>query len=186
MAGNTSAIQMASNALVLLGHPPISSFNEPGAGARASSNLYESTYRDVLSGTRWRFATKKANLSRFSSAPLNEYKYQYQLPSDFLYVIRVIDNSDYEIYQDRLYSDIPALSIDYIYRVDESYLPPYFAVLMEYQLAAKLAIPVTANSTRAALYDDMATRQLKKARYLDSSQRPADEVVGSIYVDARH
>lgn len=185
MAGNTSAIKMASNALVLLGHPPISDFNEPGAGARSVSNLYESTYRDLLSGTRWRFATKKMNLSKLSASPLNEYSYQYQLPNDYLYVIRVTDGSDYEIYEDKIYSNMPALSIDYVYRVDESYLPPYFAVLMEYQLAAKLAIPVTANSTRADLYDGMATRQMKKARYLDSSQRPADEKTGSTYVDAR-
>lgn len=186
MAGNTSAIQMASNALILLGHPPISDFSEPGAGARSASNLYESTYRDLLSGTRWRFATKKIVLSRLTESPLNEYEYQYQLPSDFLYIIRVTDNSDYEVYQDKIYSDIPTLSIDYVYRVDESFLPPYFAVLMEYELAKKLAIPVTANSTRAALYEDMAMKQLKKARYLDSSQRPADEVVGSTYVDARN
>lgn len=186
MAGNTSAIQMASNALVLLGHPPISDFNEPGAGARAASSLYETTYRDMLSGTRWRFATKKLTLSKLASSPLNEFDYQYQLPNDFLYLNKALDGSDYEVYEDKVYSNMPSLSIDYVFRVDESYLPPYFARLMEFQLAALLAVPVTANSTRADLYDGMTSRQLKKARYLDSSQRPADEIPTSTYVDARH
>ena len=63
MAGSTSAIQISSNALILLGHPPIASFEEPGAGAQAASNLYEQSYLNLLTIHRWRFATKKAQLS---------------------------------------------------------------------------------------------------------------------------
>ena len=81
-SGSTSAIQISSNALILLGHPPISSFEEPGAGAQGASNLYEQSYLNMLTVHRWRFATKKAQLSRLTEAPMNGYSYQFQLPSD--------------------------------------------------------------------------------------------------------
>ncbi len=38
-----SSIDIASNALILIGDSPISSFEDPGAGAQAASNLYLET-----------------------------------------------------------------------------------------------------------------------------------------------
>ena len=44
-----SKVQLASNALILLGDEPISSFTEAGAGAQTASNLYETAYLSILS-----------------------------------------------------------------------------------------------------------------------------------------
>ena len=186
MAGTTSAIQMASNALVLIGHPPISSFDEPGAGARAASNLYESSYTNLLTLTRWRFAAKKVQLSRFAASPLNQYTYQFQLPDDLLYLINTLNGEDYEVYEDRLFANYMDISIDYIFRVDESRLPAYFIKAFQFSFASELAIPVTANSTRAAEYDKKYKEQVAQAFYLDASQRPSDEKLTSEYIDVRN
>ena len=185
MAGSTSAIQLSSNALILLGHPPISSFDEPGAGAQAASNLYEQSYLNLLTIHRWRFATKKAQLARLTAAPLNGFTYQFQLPSDLLYLIRKESGGDYEIYGDRLYSNSGTESIDYIYRVNEDNLPPYFIKAFEFFMASQLAIPVVGNSTRAAEYNGMYEMQLKRAKFADSTQRPQDTFTDSPYTQAR-
>lgn len=186
MAGSATSVSIASNALILLGHPPISDFSEPGAGAQAATNLYEQSYRNLLTIHRWRFATKKAQLSRLSQEPLNEYKYQFQLPDDMLYLIRTEYDHDYEVYGDKLYSNSAAVSIDYLYRVDESQLPAYFIKTMEFFLAAQFAIPVTANSTRMQEYMAFYEQQLRRAKFVDSTQRPPDTFTDSPYTDVRY
>jgi len=115
MAGNTSTIQISSNALILLGHPPISSFDEPGAGAQAAANLYEMSYQSMLTTYRWRFATKKATLARLAGTPINGFTYKYQLPEDLLYLIRKDLNTSYEIYGTELHTTDGAVTIDYLY-----------------------------------------------------------------------
>ncbi len=185
MAGSTSAISISSNALILLGHPPISSFSEPGAGAQAASNLYEQSYLNMLTIHRWRFATKKAQLARLTATPLNGYNYQFQLPSDLLYLIRKDVGFKFEIYEDRLYSNNTTEEIDYIYRVEEDKLPPYFIKTFEFFMAAQLAIPVVGNSTRMQEYNGMYEMQLKRAKFADSSQRPGDTFLQNPYVNVR-
>ena len=66
-----SAIQLASNALLLLGHDPISSFTESTAGAQIASNLYETTYESLLTQHRWRFASKQAIASILALSLVN-------------------------------------------------------------------------------------------------------------------
>ena len=185
MAGSTSSIQICSNALILIGHPPISSFSEPGAGAQAAANLYEQSYLNMLTMYRWRFATKKAALSRLSETPTNEFQYQFQLPHDLIYMIKKDTVSDYEIYGNKLYTNDSAVKIDYTYRVDEDKLPAYFIKAFEFFMAMQFAIPVTGNSTRAQEYQGMYEKQLSRAKYSDASQRPQDTFTHNPYVNAR-
>ena len=110
----TSAVNIASNALVLIGDSPISALNEsPVANA-----LYDQSYKSLLSIHRWRFATKKAQLAQLATAPQNEFSYQYQLPADLIYLIKPLNRQDYEIYGDKFYTNSSSVDIDYIFHVD--------------------------------------------------------------------
>jgi len=75
--------------------------------------------------------------------------------------------------------------IDYVYDVPEDSLPAYFVKAFEFFLAMQFAIPVTGNSTRAQEYEAMYERQLKRAKYADSSQRPQDTFTHNPYVNVR-
>lgn len=185
MAGSTSKIQISSNALILIGHPPIASFEEPGAGAQAAANLYEQSYLNMLTMYRWRFATKRAELNRLAQAPDNGFQYQYQLPHDLIYLIKKDLDTPYEIYGDKLYTDDTIVKVDYTYRVDEDKLPAYFIKAFEFFMAMQFSIPVTGNSTRANEYNGMYEMQLKRAKYADSSQRPQDTFTHNPYVNTR-
>ncbi len=180
----TSAVNLASNALVLIGDSPISALTE----SIPANALYEQSYLSLLSIHRWRFATKKAQLARLVAAPQNEYSYQYQLPADLVYLIRPVGNNsqDYEVYEDKLYSNDATMYVDYIFRVDKSALPAYFVKVVEFFLAAQFAIPVTGNSTRFKEYSGLYEMQLKRAKYADSSQRPNDGFLHNPYGDVRN
>ena len=182
----TSKVSICSNALILLGDAPISSFDEPGAGAQAASNLYDSSYKNLLSMHRWRFATKKKLLSRLSTAPQNQYQYQYQIPTDCIAPITNYPITDYEIYEDKIYSNNNKFELDYIYKVDESKLPDFFIKTMEFYMAMQFAIPVTGNSTRLGEMQQLFTQQLRHAKNIDSTIRPNAGVFDSPFVSIRY
>ena len=164
-------IEIISNAMVLIGANPISNLDE-GTEGRVAEALYENTYRGLIANHSWRFATKKARLARISEPPLNEFRYQYQLPSDLVTVFKVQDQTIYEIYGDKIYSDQEEVYIDYRYRVPETLLPDYYVLTLQFLLAAQFAIPITDNSQRAQVYNQMYEDQLKRAKGVDSSARP--------------
>jgi hypothetical protein len=155
-----TSISMCSNALLMIGHGTISSFTEGGSGAEAASNLYDSTYESLLSAHRWRFAAAKSQLSQLTDTPLNDWTYAYQLPSGYLMGISVYPNVEYEIYEDKLYSD-------------------------SNDLAAQFAIPVTGNRSLAEIYTLKFESQLKRARFADSQSRPQAGIVDSPFIEAR-
>jgi hypothetical protein len=173
-----SQIEIVSNAMILIGANPISSLTEGTEGLVASA-LYENTYTALIASHSWRFATKQKQLSQLVDAPLKDFKYQYQLPSDMITMVRVQSNTDYEIYGDKLYSDQTEIYIDYRYRLDETLLPPYYTLTLQFLLAAQFAIPVTDNSKRAQVYEGLYEAQLKRAKYIDSSARPQTAIVDS-------
>lgn len=180
-----SAIQLASNALLLLGHDPISSFTESTAGAQIASNLYETTYKSLLTQHRWRFASKQAIASRLAGTPINEFTYQFQIPSDCLYLIRTT-TENYEVFEDRIFANVSELNIEYIFRIPENRLPPYFAKAFEFFLAAQFAIPITGSLEKANFYINVYKDQLRIAKFTDSTQRPQDTFIDSPYTDVRN
>ena len=180
-----TSISMCSNALLMIGHGTISSFTEGGAGAEVASNLYDSTYENQLTLSRWRFATAKRALGRLVDTPLNEWTYAFQLPSDYLVAIKVVPQSDYEIYEDKLYSNLTEVALDFVFKPDESMLPPWFAKMMEFALAAQFAIPITDNSTKAEEYRLQYEAQYKKARFIDAQARPSDAIAHSPFTEVR-
>ena len=185
MAGNAADISLASNALLLLGHQTIASFTEATAGAEIASNLFDHSYKYILSIHRWRFASKQARLARLAAKPQNVFSYQFQLPTDLVYLIRAVGVRNYEIYGDKLYANDSDVSIEYVYNLDSSYLPSYYAKMFEYYLASQFAIPITGDIDKASYYAQQYEKALIKAKFIDSSQRPNDGITDNPYVDVR-
>lgn len=181
----SSKIETASNALVRIGVPPISSFTEGGAAGVVANNIYEPTILAILTETRWRFAAAKRLLAKLTSTPLNEWSNAFQLPSDLILMYRVYPNSNYEIYENKLYSNNNSVSIDYLFRPDESRWPAYFQLAVEYKLASEFALTVTNNSTKAKIYEEKYQQQIVKARFADAQGRPATPMQRSNYISVR-
>ena len=185
MAGNSAAVSLASNALVLLGHQSIASFTEETAGAQVAENLYEHSYKFLLSSHRWRFATTQKQLARLTASPEAVYKYQFQLPTDIVYLIRPISIANYEIYNDKLYCNQETATIEYVYNIPEDFIPSYFAKAVEFYLAQQFAIPITGDIDKASYYGQQFNAQMLKAKGLDSSQRPSSGFTYNPYTDIR-
>jgi len=168
----TVAIDICSNALMLLGHKPIASFDEEGTGAQVSKAFYESSYRAKLGGYTWNFAKQKVLLTKMNEEPLNQWKYMYQLPTDHIRTITVFPHSDYTIVKDKVYSDTDNLEMDFIYRVDESFMTALFREAFEIYLAGKFAVSVTENVTAADAWMKQSDRAFKSAKTVDAQEKP--------------
>lgn len=156
-------VAIASRALLLLGEASISSFDGTQA-AQTAGALYPSTRDAVLTCYPW-FATKAtAQLARLAEAPAAQWSYQFQLPSGFLRVLGAWASSapgaprltDYDLGETKLLANQPDVYLEYQRRLDEAAWPPYLRKLMEYALAAELAMPITEQIGRAEYWQRQA------------------------------
>lgn len=179
-------IEICSVALQLLGHSPISSFEEPGAGALLSKNLYESTYRDFLSSTDWNFSKKYMHLNRISGETNHpNFKYMFQLPVDFLRLSKTVPVADYSIMEDKILTNEPDIFIEYSYRVKEEYLPAYAIKAMHYLMAATLSVPLTVDVKKAEYYTQQYQMQKITAMSIDAQNDPSEGWASTPILDVR-
>ena len=153
MASGDTALSICSDALILLGAAPLSSFTEGSASAQACDRLYPDLRDNMISRYPWSWSLIKLKLNRLVDAPTNEFKYQYQLPGSMLSGVLALFssgsssamslNSGWEIYGESVFTNLEEVYIDYQASIDESKFPPYFVRLLRTAMAAELAVVIT-------------------------------------------
>lgn len=182
-----SDIDIASNALQMIGATSISSFDpDQGAGAAVASALYEPLLMALLTDGYWGFATKKQSLNKLSQTPLNEYSNAFQIPTDSIKIKRVYPRIDYNVYRDLIYTNASSIELDYIFRPDTTLFPHYFVLALTYMLASEFSLSVTDNENKNALYARKHQVALGKAYTADSMQHPQTPIVSSPFTDVRN
>lgn len=166
MAVGDTDISICSDALILLGSTTISSFSEGTDLASACSRLYPDLRDTLISRYPWSWSLKKVQLARLATAPLNEWKYAYQLPGSILTGVIALFSSGsasanslnygWELYDDQVYTNLETVYIDYQTTIAESDLPVYFVRMLRTALAGELAIPVTDQTQKADYFRAMA------------------------------
>jgi hypothetical protein len=185
-----SDISICTNALIKIGANSISSFEDGTAEAEVSFNLYPIVKNGLLSAYPWSFATCTKDLARCSEEPIADYKYSYQLPSDFLRVISAgMGNSsrgiEYKIVGNKLYTNHSSVVLKYIYSPREEDLPPYFIESLIAKLASEFCIPITESTSRAEMLKKLSDELFQKARVLDSQQDTPDKFEDFSLVEIR-
>lgn len=165
MAAGDTGVSICSDALILLGAKPISSFNDGTDEANACDRLYPDVRDSSLMMYPWSFAYKKVKLARLVTTPTTEWEYEYQLPGDRLGNPRAVFKSssvgerpikEWEILGDKLMSDEDEIYVDYPYQTPEYAMPQYFVQLLKYQMAWHLAYPITEQQDKTAYWQSVA------------------------------
>lgn len=165
MAAGDSAISICSDALIMLGAKPITSFTEGTDEATVADRLYEDIKNQALLVYPWSFSFKKIQLAQLVTDPVTEYENSYQLPGDRIGPPRMVFTTsapgsrpiqNYRIFRGMLYTDETTIYVDYPYAVEEYEMPVYFVQLLKYLLAWHMALPITDQTEKAQYWQGVA------------------------------
>ena len=190
MAAGDTALSICSDACVMLGAKPISSFNEGTDEASIADRLYADIRNQALMLYPWSFSFKKTSIAQLVTTPTNEYRYEYQLPGDRLGSPRAVYDTnatgipprkEYRIMGSKLLTDYQQVYIDYQYAVPEYDMPSYFVQLLKYMVAWHIAETITEQQDKSARWQRVATGDpsengrggyLRQAMQIDGQNNP--------------
>lgn len=204
MATGDTDIKICSDALLLLGANPISSFTEGTDESNICDRLYPDIKIRTLTMYPWSFSFKKVQLSRLITTPTNEYKYEYQLPSDIIGRPNAVYDTDdvniaprreYRLVGDKLLTNYESVYIDYQYNVPEYSLPHYFVQLLKYEMAWHLALPITDQTDKSDYWRTIAEGTagengrggyMRQAMNIDGAGTPTNAIQDFSLINVRY
>ncbi len=204
MATGDTDIQICSDALLLLGANPISSFTEGTDESNICDRLYPDIKIRTLTMYPWSFSFKKVQLARLITTPTNEFKYEYQLPSDIIGRPNAVYDTDdvganprreYRLMGSKLLTDYESVYIDYQYNVPEYGLPHYFVQLLKYQMAWHLAMPITDQTDKSDYWRTIAEGTpgengrggyMRQAMNIDGAGNPTNAIQDFSLINVRY
>lgn len=180
----TSIVAICNLALSNIGKENISSLAEESAEARACRQFYGHTRDILLQGFPWKFAAKTAILAEVANDRPGQWSHAYARPVDCLKVrgVRPYLNQGYLSEQDRLaipykidggivYSNEESLVMLYTHPLDDpTQYSPLFVEAFSWQLAVRLAMPLTRDPSVRADALRVARDTTGTASELDASE----------------
>jgi hypothetical protein len=152
MAQTDSIVSICNIGLIALGELPIESLDDPYKRAALCRERYDDIRRAVLRGHIWNCARKRAVLADAPAQPLFGWQHAYQLPDDFLRVVKLNDNDlvKWEIEGDTLLTNTdPPANLIYIWDLQDT--TKFDALLVQAlgkTIAAELAEPLTQSDSK--------------------------------------
>ena len=186
-----SSLEVASNALYLIGADGITDFAASTSEAKVANALYEDIVQTSFASFRWRFATTQINLTRLATAPKGRFSASYHIPASCVTVIGITINDaliKYDIYGNKIFCDADAsdtVVLDYVERAPESSWPSYFTPAIEFTLAGSFAISLARDAQLAQLMEQKAAALFMKARNIDSQQQTTRKLTTSRFIAER-
>jgi hypothetical protein len=196
-------VGICNEALALLGSKTITALSDDSDKARSCSLLYASTLVQLLGQRTWRFTMRKVQLAQVVTDPINEWTYSYQLPTAMMGGPKQVFNSvsagvkptmNFQIYEDKLFSDDEVVVIDYQIEPTPSKFPVTFRSLLVTALASALAPSITEQPDLAEFYDVKAFGYPQDQRrgglfavaaQADAASKPSENFEDSEIVAAR-
>lgn len=204
MATGDTDIKICSDALLILGANPISSFTEGTDEANICDRLYPDIKIKTIASHPWSFSFKKVQLARLVTTPTTEYKYEYQLPSDMIGTPRAVYDTDsvgapvrreYRLMGNKLLTDYESVYVDYQYNTPEYALPHYFVQLLKYEIAWHLALPITDQADKAEYWRTIAQGTpgengrggyMRQAMSIDGQGQPVNSIQDFPLINVRY
>ena len=175
----TSAVQICSNALVMLGDKTVASFNEDPDRVTVVSNLWPGVRVSVLRSHPWNSACKRVVLSPDAAAPaFGPWAYQFTVPGDFVRVNSVgLDGCEdpYVLEGRKILMDTAVCYLRYVFDQDDpAQWDSLLVDVMTYAVAARAAYAITGSTSLAAEMASQFDRVLRQAKAIDGQENPPE------------
>lgn len=185
-----SNVDIANQALNILGEEAITSFSEDSDTASLIDQLFETTRDEVMVSHPWNCLIERTSLSQNITGPEFGYTYSYTLPTNCLRVLYCdCVESDYKWQREGVNlvtsKDTPVY-IKYIKKdtnVDNWSIYLYNLIILK--LAAKMALALTEDGAKAGALEQKYLDEEREARYLDAAEGKYFIVSKNIFGDNR-
>ena len=181
-----STVQICNQALSKVGAARIIDLLDDTKNARILNAIFEVKRDAELAAHPWTFAIKRAKIPALSTAPAFGWLYSYPLPSDFLRLIEVGNETNlydtdsgarFQVEGNAILCDEASpLQIRYVYRVTNTGL---FSALFVEALACRLAAEIAEELTQNSGKRDMAWAEykeaIKQARRVNAIEQPPNK-----------
>lgn len=190
----TSAVQICSNALLMLGDDPINSFSDNTVQARLASNLWEQVRDAVMRMHPWNCAITRVQLAPDATEPEFEWSYRFALPGDWVRTLSIGEEGETPAYTMEtdtsgnrfILCDENPLKLRYIWRNTN---PSTWDSLMVHAVTAAMAEAMSYPRTKSASVQDAMGAKLKfwlqQAKTIDGQEVPTEQVGDAPFIDAR-
>lgn len=189
MASQTA---ICNRALEFLGESPIVSIDEDRPAAKALRRVYAESRRALLECHPWSFAKKRASIPASATAPEWGYANGFPLPVDFVRLIAIKDEPQFDIEADPagsqwIVTDASApLDIIYIYDVtDTGRYPPSFVDAFAARLALDTGEDIAQSNSKNQANADRYRGFLLEAKRLNGVQRQATLLRPGTFLESR-
>lgn len=171
----SSDVQICSNALLMLGASPISSFAEDGDRALLCANLWPTVRDAVLRSHPWNCAMKRVALAKDTVTPDFDWAFRFQLPGDCLRVWTIgrddSNTPEFMVENGFIVTDEAICYLRYIQQLtDVAKYDSMLTLALTSGMKAILAYPIT----KSAVEQDSAIKlhqfHLKQARTVDGME----------------
>lgn len=163
MPVENTAVRLVNEALLRLAAAEIVSLDDATQKASICKRSYDNVIVKLLTMRQWRWATRKFSLSRLATAPIAHWTYAFQVPSeafnhDSPWAVYNSDSNksppirDYEVFEDKLYANDPAIWADFTVEPAVNAFPPMFRELVILALCEVLAPPITEQAALAEFW----------------------------------
>jgi hypothetical protein len=174
-----SKTTIVSLAVMLLGHKPIQTLDEPDDMVISASQAFDILLPSVLSTGNWRFSMKIQQLVLSTEIPPTQSNWNqiYLLPAGYLKNIRIIpQNYDYEIYSNNQiwcnWGTQSPIFMEYAFLPDIPQLPASFINYFIYEIAAFLCLSTAQKPEYFQALEAKKNVQWAIAAAADAQNRP--------------
>jgi hypothetical protein len=179
-----SKVSVCNRALVMVGSPPITSFQDGTTEAIACSAIYPEVVKEILEEHFWSFARERLVIPKdINSSEFGGFS-RFQIPSRTVHIAWVVDqpdlNPDYENnpldWRVEGTNILAATNSERVYAmsingsVSESSFSPGFNTCLSYRMAAELALTLSDSASKYQMMMDRYYYHKKKAVSVDSVQ----------------
>jgi len=174
---------ICSQALIKVGSDTINSFADGTHESNVCSVMYDTIKKSLLFYTFWNFAIKKQTLNRLSETPTDtKFKYVHSLPADVIRIKSVIDQNGHPNYtyrkeEQKVYSNISTVILEYVQNMDETYMPPFFVESLVSKVALEINEAITGSGSLTDRLAQDFQQKLRASRIADGQENPPQNIV---------
>jgi hypothetical protein len=178
----TSAVQICSNALLMLGAQTINALDDSSDRARQCSNLYPLVRDYLLTSHPWNCCRRRVLLNPDGVSPGFGYTYAFTLPADFARMRWISDGPgendpslDFVLEDGKILCDTSPLYLRYCYlNQNEATWTPLMVMAATQSMRAVMSYGITQSTSLEQLLEQTLQPYLKLARAVDGQDTPPE------------